>query len=32
MIFNPLQDFRQTLYSLLGNGRDVLFDLMDAVL
>lgn len=32
MIFNQLQDFRQQLYDRLGNGRDALFDLMDAVL
>ena len=32
MIFNQLQDFRQTLYHTLGNARDALFDLMDAVL
>jgi len=32
MIFNPLQDFRQALYDTLGNARDALFDLMDAVL
>ena len=32
MIFNHLQEFRQTLYEDLGNGRDALFDLMDAVL
>ena len=32
MIFNQLQDFRQRLYSVLGNARDALFDLMDAVL
>jgi hypothetical protein len=32
MIFNQLQDFRQTLYQMLGNARDALFDLMDAVL
>jgi len=32
MIFNQLQKFRQTLYRSLGNGRDALFDLMDAVL
>ena len=32
MIFNQLQDFRQRLYSILGNARDALFDLMDAVL
>ncbi|GEM_PF-1847230 len=32
MIFNQLQEFRQTLYSSLGNARDAVFDLMDAVL
>jgi DDE superfamily endonuclease len=32
MIFNQLQEFRQTLYRLLGNGREALFDLMDAEL
>lgn len=32
MIFQQLQDFRQTLYDTLGNARDALFDLMDAVL
>jgi hypothetical protein len=32
MIFNQLQSFRQTLYNRLGNARDALFDLMDAVL
>jgi len=32
MIFHQLQDFRQTLYDTLGNARDALFDLMDAVL
>ncbi|QKD83821.1 hypothetical protein HPC62_17915 [Thermoleptolyngbya sichuanensis A183] len=32
MIFNELQQFRQTLYASLGNARDALFDLMDAVL
>jgi hypothetical protein len=32
MIFKQLQDFRQTLYDTLGNARDALFDLMDAVL
>ncbi len=32
MVFNQLQDFRQTLYNTLGNARDALFDLMDAVL
>ena len=32
MIFNELQQFRQTLYDNLGNAKDALFDLMDAVL
>ena len=32
MIFKQLQDFRQGLYDTLGNARDALFDLMDAVL
>jgi len=32
MIFNQLQQFRQALYDTLGNARDGLFDLMDAVL
>jgi len=32
MIFNQLQQFRQTLYNTLGNARDAVFDLMDAVL
>jgi hypothetical protein len=32
MIFKQLQEFRQTLYDNLGNARDALFDLMDAVL
>ena len=32
MIFNQLQSFRQTLYDSLGNARDAMFDLMDAVL
>lgn len=32
MIFNQLQEFRQTLYNTLGNARDAIFDLMDAVL
>jgi hypothetical protein len=26
-----LEAFRQSVYALLGNGRDALFDLMDAV-
>ena len=32
MIFNQLQKFRQTLYNSLGNARDAIFGLMDAVL
>jgi len=32
MIFNQLQQFRQSLYDTLGNARDALFDLMDAIL
>jgi hypothetical protein len=32
MMFKHLQSFRQTLYNRLGNARDALFDLMDAVL
>ena len=32
MIFEQLQEFRQALYDTLGNSRDALFDLMDAVL
>ena len=32
MIFNQLQEFRKTLYNTLGNARDAVFDLMDAVL
>ena len=32
MIFNQLQEFRQTLYDTLGNARDPIFDVMDAVL
>lgn len=31
-MFNHLQAFRQTLYNRLGNAKDALFDLMDAVL
>lgn len=31
-IFSELSEFRKQAYSLLGNGRDSLFDLMDAVL
>jgi hypothetical protein len=32
MIFNQLQQFCKTLYNTLGNARDAVFDLMDAVL
>lgn len=32
MIFNQLRAFRQTLYNSLGNAKDAVFDLMDAVL
>jgi len=32
MIFNQLREFRQRLYETLGNARDTIFDLMDAVL
>ncbi len=32
MIFQRLQQFRQTIYDLLGRGKDVLFELMDAAL
>jgi hypothetical protein len=32
MIFNQLQEFRQELYDMMGNARDAVFDLMDAVL
>jgi hypothetical protein len=32
MIIDKLQDFRQQAYRFLGNGRDAIFDLMDAVL
>ncbi len=32
MIFDKLKQFRQSAYTLLGNGKDVIFDLMDAVL
>jgi len=32
MIIDKLQNFRQQVYSFLGNGRDAIFDLMDAVL
>ena len=30
--FDKLRDFRHKTYTLIGNGRDALFDLMDAVL
>jgi len=32
MIIDKLQEFRQQVYGFLGNGRDAIFDLMDAVL
>ncbi|MEH2084066.1 MAG: hypothetical protein V7K89_30080 [Nostoc sp.] len=32
MIFDKLKQFRCGVYTLLGNGKDALFDLMDAVL
>ena len=32
MIFNKLKQFRQGAYTLLGKGKDAIFDLMDAVL
>ena len=32
MTFDQLKQFRQSVYALLGNGKDALFDLMDAVL
>jgi hypothetical protein len=32
MTFDQLKQFRTKVYSLLGNGKDALFDLMDAVL
>jgi hypothetical protein len=32
MIFDKLKRFRQSAYTLLGKGKDVIFDLMDAVL
>ena len=32
MIFKQLQEFRQQLYEHLGNARDAVFDLMDAIL
>ena len=32
MTFDKLKQFRQGVYTLLGNGKDALFDLMDAVL
>ena len=31
MIIDKLQEFRQQAYNFLGNGRDAIFDLMDAV-
>jgi hypothetical protein len=31
MIFNKLKQFRQSTYTLLGKGKDAIFDLMDAV-
>ena len=32
MTFDKLKQFRWGVYTLLGNGKDALFDLMDAVL
>ncbi len=32
MILEKLKQFRQGIYTILGNAKDVLFDLMDAVL
>ena len=32
MIIDKLQEFRQQVYRFLENGRDEIFDLMDAVL
>jgi hypothetical protein len=32
MIFQRLQQFRQTIYECLGKGKDAVFELMDAVL
>jgi hypothetical protein len=32
MSFDQLKQFRSGVYALLGNGKDALFDLMDAVL
>ena len=32
MIFDRLVQFRQTLYAMVGHGKDAVFDLMDAVL
>lgn len=32
MTFDQLRQFRLGVYSLLGNSKDALFDLMDAVL
>jgi hypothetical protein len=31
MTFDQLKQFRLGVYTLLGNGKDALFDLMDAV-
>lgn len=32
MTFDKLKQFRSRVYTLLGNAKDALFDLMDAVL
>ena len=32
MVIDKLQNFRQQVYRFLENGRDAIFDLMDAVL
>jgi hypothetical protein len=32
MNFDKLKQFRQSAYTLLGQGKDAIFDLMDAVL
>jgi len=32
MIFDKLKQFRQSAYTLLGRGKDAVFDLMDSVL
>lgn len=32
MTFNKLKQFRTSVYTILGNAKDALFDLMDAVL